>query len=155
RCEIWTDVPGMFTANPRDVPTARLLRRLDYDEAQEISSMGAKVLHPRCIAPCKAAHIPLSIHSTDRPEMQGTVISDDPAGTTPQVKAITRKSGVMLVSMETFGMWQQVGFLADLFHIFKEHGVSIDLVSTSEANVTCSLDQAATALPNSVLEALV
>ncbi len=155
RCETWTDVPGIFTANPRDVPTARLLRRLDYDEAQELASMGAKVLHPRCISPCKHAHIPLSIHSTERPELEGTIISDDAGGTAPQVKAIAKKSGVMLVSMDTFGMWQQVGFLADLFGVFKERGVSIDLVSTSEANVTCSLDQAATALPDSVLESLV
>src|SRR5690606_3375787 len=71
RCETYTDVPGMFTANPREVPTARLLRRLDYDEAQEIASMGAKVLHPRCIAPCKHAGIPLSIHTTERPELEG------------------------------------------------------------------------------------
>lgn len=155
RCETYTDVPGMFTANPRDVPTARLIRRLDYDEAQEIASMGAKVLHPRCIAPCKHAGIPLFIHTTERPELEGTVISEDAGGTAPQVKAITKKSNVMLVSMETFGMWQQVGFLADLFQVFKEHGVSIDLVSTSEANVTCSLDKGATALSDSVLETLV
>lgn len=155
RCETYTDVPGMFTANPREVPTARLLRRLDYDEAQEIASMGAKVLHPRCIAPCKHAGIPLSIHTTERPELEGTLISEHAGGTAPQVKAIARKSGVMLVSMDTFGMWQQVGFLADIFQVFKDHGVSIDLVSTSEANVTCSLDKAATALPDSVLESLV
>lgn len=155
RCEIWTDVPGIFTSNPRDVPTARLLRRLDYDEAQELASTGAKVLHPRCIAPCKHARIPLSIHSTERPEVEGTVISDDAGGTSPQVKAISKKGGVMLVSMDTLGMWQQVGFLSDVFLVFKEHGVSIDLVSTSESNVTCSLDKAATALPDSALEALV
>ncbi|MGA1354705.1 MAG: bifunctional aspartate kinase/diaminopimelate decarboxylase, partial [Candidatus Limnocylindrus sp.] len=155
RCEIWTDVPGIFTSNPRDVPTARLLRRLDYDEAQELASTGAKVLHPRCIAPCKHARIPLSIHSTERPEMEGTIISEDGGGLTPQVKAIAKKSGVMLISMDTLGMWQEVGFLADVFQIFREHGISIDLVSTSETNVTCSLDKAAAALPDSALDALV
>ena len=55
RCEIWTDVPGMFTANPPSSPSARLLRALDYDEAQEIATMGAKVLHPRCIPPLRRA----------------------------------------------------------------------------------------------------
>jgi diaminopimelate decarboxylase/aspartate kinase len=155
RCEIWTDVPGIFTANPRDVPTARLLRRLDYDEAQELATTGAKVLHPRCIAPCKRAKVPLSIHSTETPELEGTVIADTAEGTSPQVKAIANKAGVMLVSMNTLGMWQQVGFLADIFAVFKRHGVSVDLVSTSESNVTCSLDKAATALPDDTLQALV
>jgi bifunctional diaminopimelate decarboxylase / aspartate kinase len=154
RCEIWTDVPGIFSANPRDVPMARLLKRLDYDEAQELASMGAKVLHPRCIAPCQHRGIPLSIHSTERPDMEGTLIADT-ASTTPQVKAIAKKTGVMLLSMDTLGMWQEVGFLADIFAVFKEHGVSIDLVSTSESNVTVSLDKAATALSDAALDILV
>ncbi|HEX7374117.1 MAG TPA: hypothetical protein VF277_04035, partial [Steroidobacteraceae bacterium] len=68
RLEIWTDVPGMFTANPRQVPNARLLKSLDYDEAQEIASSGAKVLHPRCILPAKQYAIPLSVHDTHRPD---------------------------------------------------------------------------------------
>jgi bifunctional diaminopimelate decarboxylase / aspartate kinase len=69
RLEIWTDVPGMFTSNPRSVSNARLLKSLDYDEAQEISSSGAKVLHPRCILPVKQYAIPLSVHATQRPEL--------------------------------------------------------------------------------------
>jgi diaminopimelate decarboxylase/aspartate kinase len=155
RCEIWTDVPGMFTTNPRDVPTARLLRRLDYDEAQELATTGAKVLHPRSVLPCKHAGIPLSIHSTDKPELDGTVISATSEGAAPQVKAIARKGGVMLVSMDTLGMWQQVGFLADVFAVFKKHGVSVDQVSTSEANVTCALDVASVALDDTALDDLV
>jgi len=155
RCEIWTDVPGMFTTNPRDVPTARLLRRLDYDEAQELATTGAKVLHPRSILPCKHAGIPLSIHSTGRPDLEGTVIADTAEGAAPQVKAIARKGGVMLVSMDTLGMWQQVGFLADIFAVFKKHSVSVDQVSTSEANVTCALDVASVALDDDALDVLV
>ena len=153
RVEIWTDVPGMFSANPRTIPSARLLRALDYDEAQEIASTGGKVLHPRCIAPLRAAGIPLWVLSTERPELSGTVIgparSDD-----PQVKAISVKSGLTLVSMETMGMWQQVGFLADAFACFKRHGLSVDLVSTSEANVTVTLDPGANALHDAALDAL-
>ena len=68
RLEVWTDVPGMFTANPRDVPGARLLRSLDYDEAQELATTGAKVLHPRCIAPVRAAGIPLHTRTRERNE---------------------------------------------------------------------------------------
>src|SRR5690606_34728494 len=88
RVEIWTDVPGMFSANPRQVPDARLLARLDYAEAQEIATTGAKVLHPRCIHPCREARVPLWIRDTGRPDMPGTII-DASAATVPGVKAIS------------------------------------------------------------------
>lgn len=155
RCEIWTDVPGIYSANPREVPTARLLMRLDYDEAQEIATTGAKVLHPRCIAPCRKGQIPLSVHCTDRPEMEGTLITREAEGGHAQVKAISAKSGVVLISLDTLGMWQQVGFLADVFAVFKKHGVSVDLVSTSETNITVSLDKKATALDDELIERVV
>ncbi|HEY8229955.1 MAG TPA: aspartate kinase, partial [Rhodanobacteraceae bacterium] len=71
RVEIWTDVAGMFTADPRQVPGARLLQRLDYDEAQEIATTGAKVLHARCISPCRRARVPLLIKDTRHPDFEG------------------------------------------------------------------------------------
>src|SRR3546814_6205363 len=74
RVEIWTDVPGLFSANPRVVPDARLLTRLDYAEAQEIATTGAKVLHPRSIKPCRDAGVPLAILDTEPPERPGTSI---------------------------------------------------------------------------------
>ena len=153
RVEIWTDVPGMFSANPRAIPSARLLRALDYDEAQEIASTGGKVLHPRCIAPLRAAGIPLWVLSTERPDLTGTVIGPARSGD-PQVKAISVKTGLTLVSMETMGMWQQAGFLADAFACFKRHGLSVDLVSTSESNVTVTLDPGANTLQEPVLNGL-
>ena len=153
RVEIWTDVPGMFSANPRQVPDARLLSRLDYEEAQEIASTGAKVLHPRCIHPCREARVPIWIRDTERPEMAGTVI-DHRAATLPGVKAISSRRGIVLVSMETIGMWQQVGFLADVFERFKRRGLSIDLIGSSEANVTVSLDPSDNLVTTNVLDAL-
>jgi len=155
RLEIWTDVPGMFTANPRAVPNARLLKSLDYDEAQEIASSGAKVLHPRCILPAKQYSIPLSVHATQQPELEGTVITATGGDGGARVKAVCTKKGITLISMETLGMWHQVGFLADAFAVFKEHGLSVDLVSTSETTVTVSLDPAANALDARALESLV
>ena len=125
RVEIWTDVPGMFSANPRQVPDARLLSRLDFEEAQEIATTGAKVLHPRCIHPCRDANVPIWIRDTMHPQMAGTVIGRDVA-TVPGVKAISSRRGIVLVAMETIGMWQQVGFLADIFERFKRHGLSVD-----------------------------
>lgn len=155
RLEIWTDVPGMFSANPRSVPTARLLRALEFDEAQEIASAGAKVLHPRCLMPVKQYGIPLYVYATQTPDLEGTEITTHGGEGEAHVKAVTIRKGITLVSMETVGMWQQVGFLADAFGVFKEHGLSIDLVSTSETNVTVSLDPAANALTKQSLDALV
>jgi diaminopimelate decarboxylase/aspartate kinase len=154
RLEIWTDVPGMFSANPRSVPTARLLRALEYDEAQEIASSGAKVLHPRCIMPVKQFGIPLYVYATQTPKLEGTVITAHGGNVDAQVKAVTIKKNITLVSMETVGMWHSVGFLADAFQIFKEHGLSIDLVSTSETSVTVSLDPAANTLDKAAMDAL-
>src|SRR6185503_3408345 len=155
RLEIWTDVPGMFSANPRTTPTARLLRSLHYDEAQEIATSGAKVLHPRCILPVRQYGIPLHVYATQVPDMEGTILSAEGLDGAGQVKAVCTKKGITLVSLESPGMWHQVGFLADAFQIFKEHGMSVDLVSTSETNVTVSLDPAANTLDNALLSELV
>ncbi len=115
RLEIWTDVPGMFSANPRATPTARLLRALHYE---------------------------------------GTVLSAESDGGA-QVKAVCSRKGITLISLESPGMWHQVGFLADAFQVFKQHGMSVDLVSTSETSVTVSLDPAANSLDNTRLAELV
>jgi diaminopimelate decarboxylase/aspartate kinase len=155
RLEIWTDVPGMFSANPRSTPTARLLRNLHYDEAQEIATSGAKVLHPRCILPARQYRIPLHVYATQAPQLEGTILSAEGVEGGARVKAVCTKKGITLVSLESPGMWHQVGFLADAFQIFKAHGMSIDLVSTSETNVTVSLDPAANSLDNTLLSALV
>lgn len=153
RVEIWTDVPGMFSANPKDVPDARLLTRLDYYEAQEIATTGAKVLHPRSIKPCRDAGVPMAILDTERPELPGTSI-DGNAAPRPGVKAISRRNGIVLVSMEGIGMWQQVGFLADVFALFKKHGLSVDLIGSAETNVTVSLDPSENLVNTDVLAAL-
>ena len=155
RLEIWTDVPGMFSANPRATPTARLLRALHYDEAQEIATSGAKVLHPRCILPARQQRIPVHVYATQAPHLEGTVLSAEGGEGGAQVKAVCTKKGITLISMESPGMWHQVGFLADAFQVFKQHGLSVDLVSTSETNVTVSLDPAANTLDNAQVTALV
>ena len=153
RCEIWTDVPGMYTANPRELPEARLLTTLCYDEAQEIASSGAKVLHPRAIAPARRHAIPLWIRSTAHPDEAGTDIKPE-AEADESIKAIASRRGIILVSMDTIEMWQQVGFLSDVFASFKKHNLSIDLVSTSESNVTVTLDRATNLFDSKLREAL-
>ncbi|MCX7513006.1 bifunctional aspartate kinase/diaminopimelate decarboxylase [Frateuria sp. STR12] len=154
RVEIWTDVAGMFTANPRQVPGARLLSRLDYEEAQEIATTGAKVLHPRCLSPLREPRVPLLIKDTNRPELDGTVIGPEVREHAPSVKAISARKGLTLVSMESVGMWQQVGFLADVFAQFKKHGLSVDLIGSAETNVTVSLDPTENLLDSDAVAAL-
>jgi diaminopimelate decarboxylase/aspartate kinase len=154
RVEIWTDVAGMFSANPRLVPGARLLRYLDYEEAQEIATTGAKVLHPRCLTPLREPRVRLSINDTNRPELDGTVIGPRERECVPSVKAISTRNGITLVSMESVGMWQQVGFLADVFDAFKRHGLSVDLIGSAETNVTVSLDPTENLLDSDAVAAL-
>jgi len=151
--EIWTDVPGMFSANPREVPDARLLARLDYAEAQEIATTGAKVLHPRALGPCRVGGVPLTILDTQRPHLPGTRIDGD-ASRVKGVKAVSRRNGIVLVSMETVGMWQSVGFLAEIFERFRNHGLSVDLIGSSETNVTVSLDPSENLVNTDVLTRL-
>ncbi|MFW2405157.1 MAG: bifunctional aspartate kinase/diaminopimelate decarboxylase [Gammaproteobacteria bacterium] len=138
--EIWTDVPGLFSANPHVVIGARMLNALSYEEAQEIASTGGSVLHPRCIRPVRRHGIPLRVRCTAHPELAGTLISHDPGSDAPGVKAISSRSGITVVSMETLGMWREVGFLSEAFRCFSEMGLSVDLVSTAETNVTVTLD---------------
>src|SRR6187455_1138331 len=148
--EIWTDVPGMFSANPRATPSARLIRALHYDEAQEIATSGAKVLHPRCLLPARQYQIPLYVYATQTPDLEGTLITGESASAA-QVKAVCNRKGITLISLDSPGMWHQVGFMADAFAVFKEHGMSVDLVSTSETNVTVTLDPAANTLDGELL----
>ncbi|MDX1569895.1 MAG: bifunctional aspartate kinase/diaminopimelate decarboxylase [Xanthomonadales bacterium] len=154
RVEIWSDVPGLFSANPHQIPGARLLRHVSYREAQELSSMGARVLHPRCIEPVRDHLIPLHLFQTDKPELAGTIISAQARDYAAQVKAIVHRKRITLIVMEGLRMWQTAGFLADAFAVFKRHRLSVDLISTSESNVTVSLDLDEQLLEESVLEAV-
>lgn len=155
RLEIWTDVPGMFSADPRVVPSARLLVALHYDEAQELASAGSSVLHPGCISPLRKYSIPLFVRSTTAPQIAGTVISSVTEEVEPQVKGICIRNGLTLISMSTVGMWHEVGFLAKAFAAFGDNGVSVDLVSTSETNVTVSIDTSDGMLPEDVEASLI
>ena len=143
RLEIHSDVPGLFSADPRRIPTARLLKNISYREAQELAAMGARALHPRALIPLKRHQIPLWLKQTGRPEIEGTTITPQIREHGAQVKAIVQRKNITLIALEGIDMWQQVGFLADVFTVFRSHNLSVDLVSTSESNVTVTLDPGA------------
>jgi diaminopimelate decarboxylase/aspartate kinase len=155
RVEIHSDVPGLFTADPRRIPAARLLKQVSYREAQELAAMGARALHPRSLVPVHERRIPLWLRQTDRPDIEGTRITPDTREHGAQVKAIVQRKGITLISLEGIGMWQQVGFLADVFAEFKAAGLSVDQVSTSESNVTLTLDPGANLTRAETLDTLV
>ena len=102
--------------------------------------MGARVLHPPSIQPARRHGIEVSIRDSRRPGEAGTEIGARGSSDDAMVKGVVSRSGITLISMENPSMWQQVGFLADAFTVFKRHGYSVDLVSTSESTVTVSLD---------------
>jgi len=155
RVEIHSDVPGLFTADPRRIPAARLIKQVSYREAQELAAMGARALHPRSLIPARDRRIPLWLRQTDRPDIEGTRITADTHDHGAQVKAIVQRKGITLISMEGLGMWQQVGFLADVFAEFKTAGLSVDQISTSESNVTLTLDPSANLAESQALDDLV
>ncbi len=154
RLEIFSDVPGLFSADPRRIPAARLLREISYREALELAAMGAKALHPRALLPLRKHRVPLWLRQTSRPEIEGTRITPDAREHGAQVKAILARKRITLISLEGIDMWQQVGFLADIFAVFRDHGLSVDLVSTSESNVTLTLDPGANPVDRATLDRL-
>src|SRR5258708_5111559 len=122
RLEIWTDVAGMFSANPRSTPAARLLRALHYDEAQEIASGGAKVLHPRCILPARQAQIPIWVYDTQTPHLEGTPIGASGGGGAAQGEGGGVKKGITLGGVGAPRGGDEGGFFGQSFRIFRRPG---------------------------------
>jgi aspartate kinase len=138
--EIWTDVDGMLTADPRLIPSARLIDRIRFDEAAELAAFGAKVLHPSTIAPAVQQGIPVFVFNSRRPEGTGTMITFD-APRHP-VRALAGKRDKTLVKLRSARMLLAHGFLGAVFAVFDRHRTSIDVVTTSEVSVSVTLDDA-------------
>ena len=136
--EIWTDVDGMLTADPRVVPEARVIDRIRFDEAAELASFGAKVLHPSTIAPAVQCGIPVYVLNSRKPEGAGTLIAFD-APRMP-VRAIAGKRNTTVVKLRSARMLLAPGFLRRVFEVFETHRMSIDVVATSEVSISVTLD---------------
>jgi aspartate kinase len=144
--QIWTDVTGFLTADPRIVPHALQIPRLSYAEAAELAFFGAKVLHPRTIQPAVERGIPVRVCNSREPDAGGTRITAESAPSPHAVKAIAHKGGVTLVQVTAARMLGAYGFLRAFFEVFERHRASVDVVATSEVSVSASLDDAV-ALP--------
>lgn len=138
--EIWTDVDGMLTADPRVVPDARLIERIRFDEAAELASFGAKVLHPSTIAPAVQRGIPVHVFNSRNPHGVGTMIAFD--APRKAVRAIAGKRNTTVVKLRSARMLLAPGFLRRVFAVFEAHRVSVDVVATSEVSISVTLDDA-------------
>ncbi|MEP6780564.1 MAG: aspartate kinase, partial [Gemmatimonadaceae bacterium] len=139
--EVWTDVDGMLTADPRVVPNAQLIERIRFDEAAELASFGAKVLHPSTIAPAVQRGIPVYVFNSRNPHGKGTMIAFDEVGAIRHpVRAIAGKRNTTVVKLRSARMLLAHGFLRSVFEIFETHRVSVDVVATSEVSISVTLD---------------
>jgi aspartate kinase len=137
--QIWTDVEGVLTCDPRIVKAARPVETLGYDEAAELAAFGAKVLHPSTILPAVELGIPVTVRNSMLPEGRFTTISRESASG-EGVTALASRAPVTVITVRTPRMLGGSGFLASIFETFGRRGVSVDLVSTSEVSVSATVD---------------
>jgi len=138
--EIWTDVSGMMTADPRVVPHARVIPAISFEEASELAYFGARVLHPLTLAPAVEKGIPVRIRNSREPEEPGTEVRASAPPGPSRVRSIAFKKGIATVDMHTSRMLMEAGFLKTLFEVFARHETPVDMVSTSEVSVSVTVD---------------
>lgn len=139
RIEIWTDVDGVRTADPRRVKNTRSISRISFEEAAEMAHFGAKVLHPLTIEPAVMKNIPVYVLNSMKPEGKGTAILQNDQ-IEDGVKSVSFKENILLLNIFSTKMINVSGFLNKVFGIFAENKVSVDLISTSEANISLTVD---------------
>ena len=138
--QIWTDVDGVMSADPRVVKEARSIPALSIAEASELAYYGAKVIHPATMLPAVEKRIPVRVLNTAYPDHEGTSILLDAPPTRNAVKSIASKRGIILVTVASTRMLLQAGFMARIFEVFAKHNLSVDLVATSEVTVSVTVD---------------
>lgn len=155
--QIWTDVDGVMTCDPRLVPEARSIRVMTFSEAAELAYLGAKVLHPDTIAPAVQKNIPVYVLNSLHPDAKGTIITNDPERLSGMsygglVKSIAVKKGQCIINVRSNLMFGRHGFMNELFDVFARYGVSVEMISTSEVSVSLTVDE--TSFSNELIAAL-
>jgi aspartate kinase len=138
--QVWKDVDGIMTYDPRVIKSARPVPAVTYEEAAELAYFGAQVLHPRAMLPCSKAGIPVRVKNSYNPSAPGTLISDSVEETGAAVRALTSRRAVTLVDIVSARMVGQSGFLAEVFKSFAARKISVDMVATSEVSISVTLD---------------
>ncbi len=139
RVDIWTDVPGIYTTDPRVVPAAKRIDVIAFEEAAEMATFGAKVLHPATLMPAVRSDIPVFVGSSKDPKAGGTMVCNTTENP-PLFRALALRRKQTLLTLHSLSMLHSRGFLADVFSILARHSISVDLVTTSEVNIALTLD---------------
>src|SRR3989441_1750935 len=145
--QIWTDVDGMMTTDPRIVPNAWKVREISFDEASELAYFGAKVLHPLTVLPAVEKNIPVYILNSRKPGGTGTRITREARPCRNLIKSIAVKRGITVLTVSSSRMLMAHGFLKALFEVFDRHRTSVDMVATSEVSVSLTLDNVSSLHP--------
>lgn len=151
--QIWTDVPGIYTTDPRLVLDARPIAEISFSEASEMATFGAKVLHPATLQPAVRQQIPVFVGSSRAPEAGGTWIRNQ-TDSQPLFRAIALRRNQVLLTLTNQSMFQVHGFLAEVFGILAKHKISVDLITTSVISVSLTLDSGTELLTEEVREEL-
>ncbi|WP_145573182.1 lysine-sensitive aspartokinase 3 [Yersinia mollaretii] len=139
RIDIWTDVPGIYTTDPRVVPSAKRIDKIAFEEAAEMATFGAKVLHPATLLPAVRSDIPVFVGSSKDPAAGGTLVCNETENP-PLFRALALRRNQTLVTLHSLNMLHARGFLAEVFNILARHNISVDLITTSEVSVALTLD---------------
>ncbi|MCE0846542.1 lysine-sensitive aspartokinase 3 [Buttiauxella sp. A2-C1_F] len=139
RVDIWTDVPGIYTTDPRVVPAAKRIDKIAFEEAAEMATFGAKVLHPATLMPAVRSDIPVFVGSSKDPKAGGTLVCNKTENP-PLFRALALRRKQTLVTLNSLSMLHSHGFLAEVFNILAQHNVSVDLITTSEVSIALTLD---------------
>ena len=139
RVDIWTDVPGIYTTDPRVVPAAKRIDVIAFEEAAEMATFGAKVLHPATLLPAVRSDIPVFVGSSKDPKAGGTLVCKNTENP-PLFRALALRRKQTLVTLHSLNMLHSRGFLAEVFGILARHNISVDLITTSEVSIALTLD---------------
>ena len=142
RLEIWTDVDGMYTADPRIIPDSQIIENLDYDICQELAASGCNVLHPYCIKPCQVKSVPIHIKNTFNPDAEKeTIISKSNTVSNNKVYAIANEDNITVYHIHSTDMWGGFGFLAGMAKVFSDCAIDINIVTTSQFSVSTTTNE--------------
>jgi len=141
--QIWKEVDGVFSADPRKVPDAVVLPAITPEEAAELTYYGSEVIHPFTMEQVVRAGIPIRIKNTFKPDIPGTIVDPNADSLCPAkpATAITAKRGITVVNINSNRMLMAYGFMAKVFNVFEKHGIIIDLISTSEVNISTTVEK--------------
>jgi aspartate kinase len=139
--EIWTDVDGIYSCDPRFIKNSKIIENINYNQAQEIAAMGAKVIHPYCILPCAQKNIPILIKNTFNSNSVLVTMINNYKGTNENINAVTLQNSVKVFKITSENMWNNYGFVFEIFSIFKKYNVDVNIINTSQFNITTTTDE--------------